>query len=66
MIPKILEWFGAAALVAAPFLINYDSGKILAIIGLALLTFQATRLKAFNLVVLNILGIIGYFWSLIG
>lgn len=51
-------------MVAAPFLINYNSGKILAIIGLTLLTFQANRLKAYNLVMLNILGIIGYFWSI--
>lgn len=61
---KLLEWTGAAALIAAPFLINYTSGKILACVGLTLLTFQAFKMKAYNLVTLNAFGIIGYTWSI--
>jgi hypothetical protein len=64
MLSAIINWAGAAALVAAPFLINYSSGKILAIVGLALLTLQAYRLSAHNLVFLNIAGIVGYSYSI--
>ena len=48
----------------APFLINFWYGKMLAILGLALLTVQAVHNKMLNLVLLNVVGIIGYFWSL--
>jgi hypothetical protein len=64
MLPSVLNWSGAAALVVAPFLINYGEGKILAIVGLGLLTSQAYRLRAYNLVFLNIAGMVGYTFSL--
>ena len=50
---------------AAPFYIDTPAGKATAIIGLALLTVQAARLKAWNLVLLNFAGIAGYTFSLI-
>jgi hypothetical protein len=58
-------WIGAGLLCLAPFLINYTIGKILAIVGLALLTTQAVKQKMHNLIVLNVVGIIGYIWSLV-
>jgi len=61
---KLAEWFGAAAMVAAPFNIDAASGKILAIVGLALLTVQALQLRAYNLVLLNTLGILGYCYAI--
>jgi hypothetical protein len=64
MLFSLINWIGAAALVAAPFLINYSSGKLLAMTGLALLTLQAYRLRAFNLVFLNMAGILGYSYSI--
>jgi hypothetical protein len=55
---------GAAALAVAPFFIDLDQGKILAIFGLFCLTFQALSLKAFNLVAINIISIWGYLYAL--
>ena len=57
-------WLGCGAMMFAPFLINFWYGKMLAILGLALLTVQAVHNKMLNLVLLNVVGIIGYFWSL--
>ena len=57
-------WVGAACMVAAPFIIDTDAGKLLAITGLALLTVQAVATKSYNLIMLNVLGIGGYFYAL--
>lgn len=62
----ILNWIGAAALCAAPFFITTVEGQALAILGLALLTRQAVANKTWNLVALNIIGIIGYSSNFIG
>lgn len=64
MIASLFGWTGAAAMMAAPFFIDTDAGKITAGIGLALLTVQAIDIRAFNLVALNLVGIAGYLWSL--
>jgi hypothetical protein len=60
------NWIGAAALCAAPFIIETSEGQALAIFGLALLTRQAIANRLWNLVLLNIIGIIGYFSNIIG
>ena len=39
-------------------------GKLMAILGLALLMLQAIDSKLWNLVMLNSFGIIGYFYAL--
>lgn len=57
---RIVGWMGAAAMGAAPFFIDTPQGKLLAIVGLALLTVQAYNMRAVNLIALNVLGIIGY------
>lgn len=59
------NWLGAIALVIAPFFIDTIPGKILASSGLFLLCFQAYRLKAWNLILLNVFGILGYVWSIL-
>ena len=64
MLSKACEWLGAAAMVAAPFIIDTQGGKMLACFGLALLSFQAYKMRAFNLLLLNLAGIVGYIWSL--
>ena len=61
---KILGWLGSIALCVSPFIIDTAEGKILAIIGLALLTAQASQAKLWNIVLLNITGIGGYFYAL--
>ena len=59
-----LAWIGTICMGLAPFIIDYNAGKFLAIVGLALLTIQATSGKLYNLIILNSLGIIGYFYAL--
>ncbi len=61
---KFHYWLGALCLAVAPFHIDFTYGKILAIIGLSLLTQQALELKAYNLVALNTIGILGYLYSI--
>lgn len=61
---RFAGWVGAAAMVAAPPMIDTAQGKALAIVGLLLLTLQAAKLRAYNLVLLNIGGIIGYSYAL--
>ena len=60
----LASWLGAACMMAAPFLINSILGKLLAIVGLSLLTLQAIHTKCYNLVLLNVVGIIGYIYAL--
>lgn len=64
MFSILLNWFGVAALAAAPYFIDAMEGKALAIAGLTALIFQAYKLRAYNLIILNISGIIGYSFSL--
>lgn len=51
-------------LVMAPFIIDTIAGKGIAAIGLLLLTVQAFQLRAWNLIALNLIGTLGYFWSI--
>jgi len=59
-----IGWCGAGAMALAPFIIDMDAGKILAIVGLALLSVQAVDSKLYNLLLLNLAGIGGYFYAL--
>jgi hypothetical protein len=62
----ILNWIGAAALAVAPFIITTSEGQALAITGLLLLTRQAIANRLWNLVSLNLIGVIGYLTQFIG
>jgi hypothetical protein len=64
VISPIIGWCGAGAMALAPFAIDTDAGKLAAIAGLVLLTVQALDIRAYNLVFLNIAGIIGYSYAL--
>ena len=55
---------GAIALVIAPPFIDSDIGKIISIIGLALLTLQAIDKRLYNLVFLNLAASLGYAYAL--
>jgi len=60
----LIGWVGALCMAGAPFIIDTDAGKIIAIAGLLMLTQQAAHGKLWNLVCLNIAGIIGYSYAL--
>jgi len=60
MIASAISWIGSAALAASPFIIDTLEGKALAIFGLSLLIIQAAKLRAYNLIFINSVGIIGY------
>ena len=64
MISPIIGWCGAGAMALAPFAIDTDEGKLAAIAGLVLLTVQALDIRAWNLVLLNLAGIVGYTYAL--
>ena len=59
-----IGWIGALCMAGAPFIIDTDAGKLAAIAGLLLLTVQALDGKLYNLVCLNLAGIIGYSYAL--
>ena len=60
----IIGWLGALCMTGAPFIIDTNAGKLAAITGLLLLTIQALDIRAYNLVCLNLAGIIGYSYAL--
>jgi len=64
MFARLTGWLGALCMALAPFAIDTDAGKLAAIGGLTLLTLQAIDAKLWNLVFLNIAGIIGYSYAL--
>ena len=57
-------YIGTFCMMAGPFFVNDLSGKILRITGLALLTIQTQKTKSYNLSLLNMVGISGYFYSI--
>ena len=58
----LFGWIGAVAMVVFSFTLWIP----LAIIGLALLTIQATATKTWNLVALNVVSLIGFVANYIG
>ena len=62
---RIMGWIGAVGIMAAPFLIETTGGQLLAACSLFLLTIQMIRLKAWNIVLANTVGILGYIWSIL-
>jgi hypothetical protein len=59
---EIVAWLGALVLIIAPFFRDIATTSLHMIFGLSLLTIQAIDETLFNLIILNICGIIG--WSL--
>ena len=57
---KFIGYLGAGLMIGFNFTLYIPAG----ILGLSLLCLQAIRLKAYNLLALNIVGIIGLFYSL--
>ena len=63
---RVAAIMGTGAMCVAPFFIDTMPGKLCAISGLVLLTVQALDLKAYNLIMLNVVGVAGYAFSLMG
>ena len=62
---KVLVVFiGTGCMMVGPFFVNFLSGKILSVVGLALLTVQTQKTKSYNLSLLNAVGICGYLYSI--
>ena len=59
---EILSWLGALVLIIAPFFRDIRKTSLHMIFGLCLLTIQAVDQQLFNLIILNICGIVG--WTL--
>jgi hypothetical protein len=57
-------YIGTLCMMTGPFFVNDLSGKILCILGLALLTVQTQKTKSYNLSLLNMVGICGYLYSI--
>ena len=58
-------YFGTALMMLSPFVIQSWVGKVGMIIGLILITIQTQKTKQYNLSLLNLVGIVGYSYSLI-
>lgn len=63
---RVAAILGTGAMCVAPFFIDTLPGKLCAIAGLLLLTIQALDLKAYNLIILNVVGVAGYTFSILG
>ena len=57
-------YLGTGCLMVGPYFVQTPYGKALSALGLALLTIQTQRTKSYNLSLLNIVGFIGYMYSI--
>ena len=57
-------FIGTGCMMVGPYFINFIIGKVLSVIGLSLLTIQTQKTKSYNLSLLNVVGIIGYLYSI--
>ena len=57
-------YLGTACMMVSPYIINSDWGKVGMLIGLTLITIQTQKTKQYNLSLLNVVGMIGYLYSL--
>ena len=58
-------YFGTACMMLSPFVIDMWVGKVGMLLGLTLITIQTQKTKQYNLSLLNLVGMAGYFYSLI-
>ena len=57
-------YLGTVLLMVAPPIIDSIEGKVASALGLMLLTIQTQRTKQYNLSILNVVGAVGYLYSL--
>ena len=60
-----IYWIGAIGLAIAPWVVDSPLGKIIYIFALLIMTIQTYEAKLYNLVTVNIIGILGFIYSLI-
>ena len=60
-----IAWTGAALMVAASFNMATQTGPMIAVTGLLLLTIQSVANKTHNLTALNSCSILGFLYSLL-
>ena len=58
-------YLGTIIMMMSPFVIDSWVGKVGMLVGLILLTIQTQKTKQYNLSLLNLVGFIGYLYSLI-
>lgn len=58
-------YLGTIIMMLSPFVIDSWVGKVGMLVGLILLTIQTQKTKQYNLSLLNLVGFIGYLYSLI-
>ena len=58
-------YFGTACMMLSPFVIDMWVGKVGMLLGLTLITIQTQKTKQYNLSLLNLVGMVGYSYSLI-
>ena len=58
-------YLGTIIMMLSPFVIDSWVGKVGMVVGLILLTIQTQKTKQYNLSLLNLVGIVGYLYSLI-
>ena len=61
-----IGWVGAIIMVAASFLMATPYGRMMAVVGLGLLTIQSVKNRTHNLTALNLASILGFLYSLLG
>ena len=61
---RVCSTLGTFGLIIGPWIIDSDIGKMIMIMGLAFLSFQAYNLRAWNLIFLNLIGIMGYAYAI--
>lgn len=57
-------YLGTVLLMVGPYFIDSIEGKAASALGLMLLTVQTQRTKQYNLSLLNVVGVVGYLYSL--
>ena len=62
----VIAWTGSATMVVASFLMATPYGRMMAVVGLGLLTIQSVNNRTHNLTALNICSILGFLYSLLG
>jgi len=58
-------YFGTGLMMVSPFFIDSVYGKVGMLVALTLITIQTQKTKQYNLSLLNVVGVMGYLYSLI-
>jgi len=65
LVSAVAGWFGAFALCFAPFVIDTNGGKALAMLGLLALSLPALHNRIYSILFCNIVGFLGYGFAIL-